>query len=97
MGSVFDESFLSVTEKKLQYVVTREPVCKTCNLDPINKMTDELRAIDAGEADVAAAEAVMDGLLADNAIVHDLVARLGTPVPAPSSVSTRRYIPVQAS
>jgi MoaA/NifB/PqqE/SkfB family radical SAM enzyme len=97
MGSVFDESFLSVTGKKLQYVVTREPVCKTCNLDPLNKLTDELRAIDAGEAEPADGDAVMASVLADNAIVHDLVARLGSPVPEPGSVPGRRYIPVEAS
>ena len=97
MGSVFDESFLSVTAKKLEYVVTREPVCKTCNLDPLNKLTDELRAIDAGEADAAAGAAVMESVLADNALVHDLVARLGFPVPEPAPRSERRYIPVQAN
>ena len=53
MGSVFDESFLSVTAKKLEYVVTRDPVCKTCNLDPLNQMTDELRARDEGHAERA--------------------------------------------
>jgi MoaA/NifB/PqqE/SkfB family radical SAM enzyme len=97
MGSVFDESFLSVTEKKLQYVASREPVCKTCNLDPLNKLTDELRAIDEGQAAPAAGDAVMEAILADNELVHDLVARLGSAVPDPSSVTSRRYIPVQAS
>jgi MoaA/NifB/PqqE/SkfB family radical SAM enzyme len=97
MGSVFDESFLSVTAKKLQFVVSRDPVCKTCNLDPLNKLTDELRAIDAGEADAADAELVLESVLADNALVHDLVERLGFPIPDPAPRVGRRYIPVQST
>jgi MoaA/NifB/PqqE/SkfB family radical SAM enzyme len=97
MGSVFDESFMSVTEKKLQHVVSREPVCKTCNLDPLNKLTEELWAIDEGQADPAAGAAMMESILADNAVVHDLVGRLGVAVPAPSGAGPRRHIPVQAS
>lgn len=97
MGSVFDESFLSITKKKLEYVVTREPVCKTCNLDPLNKLTDEFRAIDEGEATPEDGRKVMASIVADNALVHDLVARLGSPVPEPTAVGRRRYIPVQPS
>jgi MoaA/NifB/PqqE/SkfB family radical SAM enzyme len=97
MGSVFDESFLSVTEKKLRFVVSRDPVCKTCNLDPLNKLTDELRAIEDGEADPASLDGVIDAVAADNSFVVDLVSRLGVPVPEPTSIPTRRYLPVQAS
>ncbi len=97
MGSVFDESFLSVTAKKLEFVVTREPVCQTCNLDPLNKLTEELWAIDEGQAEPAAGAAMMESILADNKVVHDLVGRLGVPVPAPTGRPTRRSIPVQAS
>ncbi len=97
MGSVFDESFLSVTRKKLEFVVTREPVCKTCNLDPLNRLTDELRAVDEGQADPADGEALVTSITADNALVHDLVARLGNPVPEPGSIPLRRSIPVRAS
>jgi MoaA/NifB/PqqE/SkfB family radical SAM enzyme len=97
MGSVFDESFLSITKKKLEYVVTREPVCKTCNLDPLNRLTDELRAIDDGAAAAEDGEKVLASVVADNALVHDLVARLGSPVPDTASVPRRRSIPVQSS
>ena len=51
MGSVFDESFRSVTEKKLSYEVSRSPVCKTCNQDPINRLTETLKAVDEGTAE----------------------------------------------
>ena len=37
-------------EPKLVHVLTGEPVCKTCNLDPVNRMTDMLRDIDSGDA-----------------------------------------------
>jgi MoaA/NifB/PqqE/SkfB family radical SAM enzyme len=49
LGSVFDFSFLQVTRQKLEMVVSREPVCKTCNHDPINMLTEELRALNRGE------------------------------------------------
>jgi MoaA/NifB/PqqE/SkfB family radical SAM enzyme len=49
LGSVFDYSFLQVTRQKLAMVVSREPVCKTCNHDPINMLTEELRALNRGE------------------------------------------------
>jgi hypothetical protein len=35
-------------EPKLVHVMSGEPVCKTCNLDPVNRMTDMLRDVDAG-------------------------------------------------
>ena len=49
LGSVFDYSFLQVSRQKLAMVLSREPVCKTCNHDPINMLTDELRALERGE------------------------------------------------
>jgi MoaA/NifB/PqqE/SkfB family radical SAM enzyme len=49
LGSVFDESVFSVLERKLGYVMSREPICKTCNLDPVNQVMESLRALDAGE------------------------------------------------
>ncbi|MCP4466310.1 MAG: radical SAM protein [Halieaceae bacterium] len=49
LGSVFDHSFLQVTRQKLAMVTSREPVCKTCNHDPVNMLTEELRALKKGE------------------------------------------------
>ena len=49
LGSVFDHSFLQVTRQKLAMVTSREPVCKTCNHDPVNMLTEELRALKNGE------------------------------------------------
>jgi MoaA/NifB/PqqE/SkfB family radical SAM enzyme len=50
VGNVFDASPFSVMEPKLVHVMSGEPVCKTCNLDPINRMTDMLRDINNGDA-----------------------------------------------
>jgi MoaA/NifB/PqqE/SkfB family radical SAM enzyme len=49
VGNVFDSSPYDVMEPKLVHVMSGEPVCKTCNLDPINRMTDMLRGLNAGE------------------------------------------------
>lgn len=49
MASVFDASILSISEQKLKHLTTREPVCKTCNHDPLNLTTDMLKAVEAGE------------------------------------------------
>ena len=43
-GTVFDGSFLDITAEKLRYVRERGPVCRTCNLDPVNQLTDVLRS-----------------------------------------------------
>lgn len=50
VGNVFDASPFSVMEPKLVHVLTGEPVCKTCNLDPVNRMTDMLRDVESGDA-----------------------------------------------
>jgi hypothetical protein len=49
MASVFDASILSISEQKLHHLTTREPVCKTCNHDPLNAVTDMVRSVAAGE------------------------------------------------
>lgn len=50
LGSIFDKDFLDITRHKLEMVTNRSPVCKTCNHDPINRMTEELRARNQGES-----------------------------------------------
>jgi MoaA/NifB/PqqE/SkfB family radical SAM enzyme len=61
LGSVFDESFISIAREKLRHVVTRESVCRTCNLDPVNRLTEELHALAAGQA----TQADIDDLVAE--------------------------------
>jgi len=50
MASVFDASILAISEQKLRHVTTREPVCKSCNHDPLNAVTDQIRAVNAGDS-----------------------------------------------
>lgn len=51
LGSVFDTSFMAIRQQKLQHVSCREPICKTCNVDPTNQLTEELRSLKMGEGD----------------------------------------------
>lgn len=62
LGSVFDHSFLQVTRQKLAMVVSREPVCKTCNHDPINMLTEELRALNEGLVSAESVDALRQSL-----------------------------------
>ncbi len=58
LGSVFDESLGSIIKPKLDYVRTREPVCKNCNLDPANRLADALRDVAEGVESESHIEAV---------------------------------------
>jgi MoaA/NifB/PqqE/SkfB family radical SAM enzyme len=49
LGNVADVSMIDILAGKFEYLRSREPVCKTCNHDPINRMVDGLRAVAAGE------------------------------------------------
>jgi len=60
LGSVADTSFTDVMVAKLTHARTRQPVCKTCNLDPLNKLTEALRARDAGEDDAPDVDALIE-------------------------------------
>lgn len=74
LGSVFDYSFLQVTRQKLAMVVSREPVCKTCNHDPINMLTEELRALNRGEVSAEEVEKLTQSL---RSVSHDIDEALG--------------------
>lgn len=43
LGSVFDVSFPEIMHAKLRHVLSREPICKLCSLDPTNTLADALR------------------------------------------------------
>jgi MoaA/NifB/PqqE/SkfB family radical SAM enzyme len=94
MGHVSDLSFLEVTEAKLRHVASREPVCRTCNLDSVNRLTEALRAENEGIAPAGSADAELAQLTKDNAVVEDLVGRLGYTIPEPTS-APRRLIPIR--
>ena len=81
MGSVFDESFRSVTDKKLSYLVSRSPVCKTCNQDPINRLTETLKAVDEGTAEPGARDKMIDSVLSESDTVQEILDKLGARIP----------------
>lgn len=76
LGSVFDHSFLQVTRQKLAMVVSREPVCKTCNHDPINMLTDELRAMNDGEVSPEAVDELRESLRAGSREINEKLGEL---------------------
>jgi MoaA/NifB/PqqE/SkfB family radical SAM enzyme len=43
LGSVFDVSLVEIIEAKLAHVRSRERVCRSCSLDPTNRIADALR------------------------------------------------------
>ncbi len=98
LGSVFDFGFVELTREKFRHVLTREPVCKTCNLDPVNVLTDKLRAQAAGEIDQsdvdASVSSMLDGMVEVQRMIEILdpgaVAAVSAEVP-----STRKLIPLR--
>jgi MoaA/NifB/PqqE/SkfB family radical SAM enzyme len=98
VGSVFDSSFVALIHEKLERVTSREPICKTCNWDPVNRVTDVLRAINAGEADESQRDELVADLLGTTqkvmGIVHGAEAlRPHTPM---TSRRPRKLIPLSA-
>ena len=94
LGSVFDKSFLDVAKAKLDLVVSRDPVCRTCNLDPINRLTEELRAEGRGDLPPGSADELLAKIASDNRVVEGVLLQLGLEVPV--APPTRRLIPVRA-
>jgi MoaA/NifB/PqqE/SkfB family radical SAM enzyme len=94
MGSVFDKSFVDVAQAKLDLVVSRDPVCRTCNLDPVNRLTEELRAEAQGDVPAGSADQVLAKISADNGVVEGVLNQLGLKVPP--TPQSRRLIPVRA-
>ncbi len=43
-GSVFDHAILELSRGKLEHVLARSAVCRTCNIDPLNHLASEMRA-----------------------------------------------------
>ena len=95
MGSVFDRSFLEVTQAKIDHVTSRDPVCRTCNLDPVNMLTEVLRAEATGQAPPGTAAQRLDDVAASSRVAAGIVEKLGYPAPRPAdSAPPRRFIPV---
>jgi MoaA/NifB/PqqE/SkfB family radical SAM enzyme len=96
LGSVFDRSMVEVSEPKLAHVTSREPVCRSCNHDPLNQVVDVLRARDRGEASQEAIAQVMDNVIHQDEIIRDILRRLGQRDRVDPGASVPRRIPVRA-
>jgi hypothetical protein len=99
LGSVADASFTDVMLDKLAHTRSRDSVCKTCNLDPLNKLVEALRARDAGDADAPDVDEMLEKLRGFSTFALDEIATLtGQPAPAPGATgaAARRTIPVTA-
>jgi MoaA/NifB/PqqE/SkfB family radical SAM enzyme len=104
MGSVFEKSFVDVVGQKVAHLLSRESVCKTCNLDPLNRLTDEIRAEAAGEVPPGSTDNVIESIGRETALAraaaalfghsfsHQEAHRFGDYLPR----KVRRHIPVSA-
>jgi MoaA/NifB/PqqE/SkfB family radical SAM enzyme len=94
LGSVFDTSFMGTVNRKVELATSRELVCRTCNHDPINQMTDVLRAIAAGEMEPGEKDARLDHV--DNlwTFVRNSLETLEPGVTDVSAIEGRRRIPI---
>jgi radical SAM protein with 4Fe4S-binding SPASM domain len=92
MGSVFDRSFMDVAQQKLDHIESREPVCKTCNHDPLNRVTEKLCAGDEEEAVRTLVQEIATTSTAIRGAVDEMMKRAGVG----ASVPPRRRIPVVA-
>jgi MoaA/NifB/PqqE/SkfB family radical SAM enzyme len=102
LGSVIDASFLDVVMTKIDYTLSREPVCKTCNFDPVNRLTEALHAQSDGELTEVEVAGVVEDIFKDHHAAVEIVEGLGFSMPEPQPLATtitepsRRSIPVRA-
>jgi MoaA/NifB/PqqE/SkfB family radical SAM enzyme len=95
LGSVFDTSFVAITQAKLQHVSTGEPICKSCNHDPINRLTDLLRAgTESGDRDNAAVDRLIGEIIANDTTGREVAASFEPLEPQYHSRRAARVIPV---
>ena len=81
MASVFDASIPAISEQKLHHVTSREPVCRSCNHDPLNAVTDKIRAVNAGDATQAELDKMVEVFTSESAASFAAVASAVEVVP----------------
>lgn len=89
VGTVRDDP-IEYVFPKLEAVASREPVCKTCNLDPINALVDEIRATAQGLPDARDPEQMADELATYGPILR-------ANLPDPGDRRPKRLIPVRSA
>jgi hypothetical protein len=93
-GSVFETSFMAIMGDKLERVSARTPICRNCNHDPVNRLTDALRARSAGVTDQPAIDRLLAELIEHDETSRAVVRELADF--APAAQPPRRLIPVTA-
>ena len=98
-GTVHDTSFLAIAEEKLDYVANRTEVCQSCNWDPVNRLTAQIRAERAGDSDAAATTKLKEELLAASAGVQTMMQHFAPHIAVlpDSEKKAAKLIPVRAS
>ena len=95
LGSVFERSFSDTVGDKLRHVVSRAPICRTCNLDPINRLTEELQAIGQGQSGPAEREALVAEMAEHSTMVIKALEKLqpGISSVIPETLATAPPVP----
>jgi sulfatase maturation enzyme AslB (radical SAM superfamily) len=82
VGSVFEGSLLDATQERTLRAADRSPVCRTCSLDPTNRLAEALAEAEDGGVDQASIDEARRAAVARVAVAHRAAARLGATVPA---------------
>jgi hypothetical protein len=93
LGTVFEFPINALVGAKFDHVKSREPICKTCNWDPLNMIADELRAMDAGESDRETVGKLVGDMVATTRRIEGGVVR----IEQVTTPSRRRLIPVRSA
>jgi pyruvate-formate lyase-activating enzyme len=82
VGSVFEGSLLEATQERALRAAARSPVCRTCCLDPTNRLAEVLADAEDGAVNSATFDDARRGVHLRVATAHRAAARLGAVVPA---------------
>jgi hypothetical protein len=74
-------------------MTTREPICKSCNWDPLNMLADVLKAVAEGESDESTVAKLVDDMALTTRRIEDGVVDIQQVTPP----SRRRSIPVASA
>ena len=94
-GSVFETSFMAIMGDKLERAATRQPICKNCNHDPVNRLTEALRDRSSGQVtDDGSVDRLLEELIEQDTTSRTIVAELADFAPTGNGRPARRLIPV---
>lgn len=96
-GHVDDVAIADLLAAKLDYTQARRSPCHTCNVDPVNYLTQEIRAEATGVAEVGHTDTVVNQMIGAGNEVRRIIDTLGpftSPV-SPTVPDDRKLIPVQ--